>query len=170
MKDRLPVFLALLVLGVLSAFIAVRSRRSATLADAPERVIANALTAATAGDVEGYLSCFTGTLRSALERAVAETGRDAYGASLRQRGKAMTGWAVSVLPATSGSGDVRLRVDVVFRDRNEVQDYVVRRDGTSWRIADLGPASTARMPIAYGTAVGAEQAASPAGRTGETTP
>lgn len=170
MRDRLPLLLALLVVGVVSIGVAVRSRRGTPAAATAETVVARALAAASAGDVEGYLWCFAEPLRSALERAVDEAGREAYGESLKQRGKAMTGWAVTRLPAAADDREVRLRVDVVYRDRNEIQDYAVCSDGASWRIARLGPPAAVRMPVAYGTAVGSEAAAGTGTRSGKAAP
>lgn len=170
MKDRLPLILTVAVLAVLIALGALRSRRGDPVANAAAATIGRALRAAVAGDVDSYLACFGEPLRGQLERAVAESGRPAYAASLQARASAMTGWAVTALPASSPGSETRWRVEVVCRDRNEVQDYAMRLLDGSWRIADLGAAASVQMPIAYGIAVGSEGAVVPSGRAGKGTP
>jgi hypothetical protein len=160
-RERLPLVLALAVVLALGSVVALRrGGLSRAPAGGAEQTLRLALSAAADGDAKGYLACFAAPLQKELRAAVAEAGPAAFGAALRRRSDGMTGWAVSRRLAGDATGDsVTLRVEAVFENRSESQDYELRRDGGRWRIAALGPAQVTRMPIAYGTPVGAESAA-----------
>lgn len=160
MRERLPVLLTLVVVLAVGATLA--ARRGGWYQRPPGKAedrLAAAMAAASRGDTPAYLACFSASLGEALGRAAAEVGHDAFGAELQRRSREMTGWAVSRVPPGDGRESVILRLEAVFRDRVEAQDYELRTEAGRWRIAALGQARVTRMPIAYGTPVGAETGA-----------
>jgi len=53
----------------------------------------------------------------------------------------------------AGPDRVRLPVELVYVDRNELQTYVLHREGTGWRIGRIDPVRSAPTLIPYGTPV-----------------
>lgn len=125
-----------------------------------EQALTQLLQAAERGDTKAYIAGLGSPLRESLQAAAAEAGPAAFSAALRRRPQEMTGWAVTRLSDGDDPVVARLRVEAVFRDRNETQDYELRRAGRGWRVVSVSAAMVTRMPVAYGTAVGAESAAS----------
>lgn len=163
MRERLPLLLTLGVLLAVGGGLAVR--RGSWFRREPARAeerLAAVMAAASRGDARAYLAGFSGPLQEALRRAAAESGQEAFGEGLRRRHREMTGWAMSRTGADGDAGAVTLRVEAVFRDRTETQDHELRLEGGTWRITRLGTAQVTRMPIAYGTPVGAEPGAATA--------
>lgn len=162
MKESAPTWVALAVLAAIGAGLWVRSRGGGERE--PEATVYAMFEAAGKGETGAYLDCFRGQLLTRLKAAKQESGDDRFADDLRRRAAGMTGIAIS-RPATDAetpADGAILRVEQVFRDRNETQDFALRRERGRWRIDNIGAASTVEMPIPYGTPVYApEPAAGP---------
>lgn len=162
MKERLPLLLALAVACAVAGVAVVRRGSLRPPSATADQALTQLFRAAAQGDVKAYVDGFAGPLRESLQAALAEAGPSSFAASLRRRSQEMSGWAVAWLPGDTDPAVARLRVESVFPDRNETQDYELRRDGRAWRVVSISTAMVTRMPIPYGTAVGTESAG-PAG-------
>jgi len=134
----------------------LRSRRAQAI---PESVVQRLFEAARRGDTQQYLSCFAGALRRKLDSTASEVGRAQFGQNLRARYAGLTGLAVTRIASNtpdsapvSASG-ITLRIETVYRERNEVQDYRLKRSFSGWRIVRISPGQSVTMPIKYGTPV-----------------
>ena len=137
MKKRLPAIVTgLLIAGALVFFIARQRLKTAEPgfnAANPESVIWRMSDAARVGDVEAYLNCFDGELRRSLEKTNVEMGERKFGEYLKRLNEEITGIAVSDLKLT-GEAYANLRVEFVYRGKNEAQQHhLVLRDG-AWKI------------------------------------
>ncbi len=172
-KESAPTWVALAVLAAIGAGLWARSRGGGDRG--PEATVYAMFEAVGKGDVAGYLDCYGGELLDRLKAAARESGDARFAEDLRRRGEGMTGIAISRPPgdAASSAESAILRVEQVFRDRNEAQDYSLRRRRGRWRIEGIGPANTVKMPIPYGTPVYAPESATnvmSAGGTGQRVP
>ncbi len=104
--------------------------------DGPESQVITLLERARVGDVDGYLAAFTGTIRQRLEREVAEQGRAAFAAALRQAAEAQQSHAVFT-PEADGPDAARVTVESVYLDRNERQTFRLARTADGWRVAEV---------------------------------
>ena len=161
MKERIAAIAAVVLLLACVPLFRPRGERSA------EAVVQASFDAAKRGAVSEYLACFGGDLAKQLAVARREAGTDAFGRELQGRARQIQGLVLSTPGQTEAdeSGAI-LQVEVVFRDRNEVQDSRLAKQGGRWRIVWIGPSKTVKMPIPYGTPVfPAEETA--AGKTTE---
>jgi hypothetical protein len=154
MKKRLPAIVTVLLIAGALVFFAARqrSRTAGTGYDAakPESVIWRMSDAARAGDVQAYLNCFDGELRRNLEKTAAEMGEPKFGAYLKRLNEEITGIAVSDLDLTGEAG-AKLRVEFVYRGKNEAQlHHLVLRDG-AWKIDRVDESERIKTLIPYGS-------------------
>lgn len=159
-RQTAPTWVTIGVLVVIGAGALVTRKGGG--AQGPETVVYAAFDAAAKGDANTYLGCFGGEMAQKIAAARRESGEARFAADLRERAGAITGLAVSRAAESGGSGPADaalLRVEQVFRDRNEKQDFLLRRRWGGWRIHQIGPAATVKMPIPYGTPVYAEEPA-----------
>lgn len=152
--ESAPTWAAFAIIGIIAAVLYARSPKSG--ASPPEDAVHRMVKAANDGDINGYLDCFEGELSARLRAARKELGDQRFSNDVRQRVAGMTGIAISRASTEEASGEpavAALRVEQVFRDRNEVQIFKLRRARGVWRIQSMGSAATLRMPIPYGTPV-----------------
>lgn len=166
--ESAPTWVALAVLAAIGAGLWARSKGGEDRG--PEGTVYAMFEAVGKGDVAGYLDCYRGELLDRLKAAARESGEARFAEDLRRRGEGMTGIAISRPPgdAEASTGAAVLRVEQVFRDRNEAQDYSLRRERGRWRIEGIGPANTVKMPIPYGTPVYGPELATNVMRSGGT--
>jgi hypothetical protein len=153
MKKRLPAIVtALLIAGALVFFTArhrFRTAESGFNSAHPESAIWRMADAARAGDVEAYLNCFAGELRRNLEKTGAEMGWPQFGVYLKRRTEEITGIAVSGFKRTGEAG-ANLRVEFVYRGKNEAQEHhLILRDSV-WKITRVGESELVKALIPYG--------------------
>jgi hypothetical protein len=154
MKKRLPTIVTVLLIAGALVFFALRQRsknaESGFNATTPESVIWRMSDAARASDVEAYLNCFDGELRRNLEKTVTEMGERKFGEYLKRLNEEVTGIAVSDLKLT-GEGGAKLRVEFVFRGKNEAQQHhLILRNG-AWKIDRVDESERVKTLIPYGT-------------------
>ena len=119
---------------------------------APQDPIYAMLDAAREGDVQSYLACYTGPMRSALEVSVRESGAGGFASYLRNSNAAIKGVAVNQ-PERLGARECRVRIEYVYQDRNEVQNLYLQKAGPAWKIARVDGAERVKTLVPYGTPV-----------------
>jgi hypothetical protein len=154
---------AVLVAGAASALLKgsvpdlvspVRARAAAwTEAPKPQDSIWAAIDAAKAGNVAAYLERFGQPMRGQLEESRRELGEAGFRDYLVRTASQPKGIAVSLLENPEGPDAPRFRVEFIFQDRNEVQQYTLRRDGARWQISAVDGAERIKTLIPYGTPV-----------------
>jgi hypothetical protein len=107
--------------------------------------------AARDGDVRAYLDCYTGQMESGLRQIAKEKGDEALAQYIRNFNASVKGVAIQE-PQSTGDREVRLRVEFVYRDRNEAQIYYLQQSG-SWKISRQENTEGVKTLVPYGTAV-----------------
>jgi hypothetical protein len=118
----------------------------------PRDAIYQMLDAARAGDAEAYLKCFSGQMATQLQQSQAEMGARAFSRYLTNTNKEIKGVALSE-PVAVTDREVRVRVEYVYQDRNEVQQMYLEKTPDGWRIARLDAAERIKTLVPYGTPV-----------------
>jgi hypothetical protein len=160
-----PAVITSALLAVLLVFLVARSRQwnlalpaggilslAAPKLESPEDLIYRMLDAARAGDTKTYLNSFTGPLQQQLQQAMRESGTAQFAAYLKTQSTAYESVAVSLVGQPS-ENDARLRVEYVYRNRNEVQNFHLRKDAGRWTVTGISSADLVKTLIPYGTAV-----------------
>jgi hypothetical protein len=124
----------------------VRSRPEPT----PQDAVYAMLEAAKAGDVSGYVASHAGDAERSLRRAMAESAD--FSQYLRRAHADIKGIAVGEPQETPEQG-VRVRVEFVFDDRDEVQFLSLDRTAVGWKITRVDAAERIEAPVRYGTVV-----------------
>ena len=118
----------------------------------PQDAVYTMLDAARDGSVSKYLDCYSGQMLSSLKQSVAESSEAKFAAYLKQSNAEIKGVAL-MEPQVLSDRDVKLRVEYVFADRNEVQTLYLEKSGGGWKIARVEAAERAKTLIPYGTPV-----------------
>jgi hypothetical protein len=137
--------ITIVMLTAIGLFIATRKRepQPTALVSKPQDAIYAMLDAARTGDVEQYLSYYTGGLAESLRQSV--TGK-----YLRETNEPIKGIAVNE-PQQITDREVKVRVEFVYQDRNEAQIFYLQKAGEQWRIANLGTAERLKTLAPYGS-------------------
>jgi hypothetical protein len=142
----------LLIIGALIFFVArprLRTAEHGFNTANPESVVWRMSDATRAGEVDAYLNCFDGKLRQNMEKTVAEMGERQFSDYLQRLNEEITGIAVSDLKLTGEAG-ADLRVEFVYRGKNEAQQHhLVLRDGV-WKIDRVDESERIKTLIPYG--------------------
>ncbi len=154
MKQRLPAIITVLLIVSAIAFFAKRNQTVSTNRSSatPEDVVWRMSDAAREGDVNAYLDCFDGALKSNLQRTVAEMGEAQFSQYLKRLNNEMTGIAVSDFEPVNGN-EATLRVEFVFRGRNEAQKHHFKLVNGTWKIEKLDGAEQIKPLTTYGSDV-----------------
>jgi hypothetical protein len=115
-----------------------------------EARIRELMASARRGDVSAYLAAFGDPMRQALEREVAERGREAFAADLRRTAEARKSHALFA-PEAEGPGAVRITVESVYADRNERQIYHLGQGTSGWLVAEVETARSITPIARFGT-------------------
>jgi len=118
----------------------------------PEECIRAMLDCAARGDIAGYLDCFDDELRANLQNKLERMGADKFARYLRERNKPVKGVAFSDVERTR-KDELRMRVEWVFLDRNEVQRFTLKKVGGRWKIKDMSEPRYVKPLVPYGTKV-----------------
>lgn len=156
MKNRWPAMITFALL--VAAFIALSQRErlagmkwGKTQAASPEDIIWQMSDAARAGNVAAYLDCYSGALKQNLEKTASEMGAARFSEYLKQLNNEITGIAVSDLAQTNAQ-EAELRVEFVFRGKNEAQTHHFKLVNGKWKIDRVDDAERLKVLIPYGTA------------------
>jgi hypothetical protein len=128
-----------------------RSSRASDQSEAkPQDAIYAMLDAARNGDVAGYLSSYTGEMEQALTRA--KNDSPDFAKYLRDANAQLKGIAV-MEPQPQLDGQIELRVEYVYTDRNEAQFYFLTKTSGGWKISRVETSERVKTIIPYGTPV-----------------
>ena len=153
-------WLTAVALAVLGLSVLMRQRDSAPSAIAarpavstPQNTVYAMLNSARAGDVPKYLDHYTGELAASLRRAVADQGDVGFAQYLRQTNELIKGIAVNE-PEPVAEGEVKLRVELVYGDRNEAQIFhLEKQPAGEWKIKRLEAVERVQTLVPYGAPV-----------------
>jgi hypothetical protein len=118
----------------------------------PEDAIYGMLDASRAGNVNAYLACYSGQMNNLLKHSASESGPEAFEKYLKSSNAAIQGVALSA-PQTLSDSQVKVRVEYVYRDRNEVQFIYMRKEGSRWKIYQVDSAEQVKTLVPYGSVV-----------------
>ncbi len=118
----------------------------------PQDTVYAMLDAARAGDNDKYLSCYTGQMLSSLQQSVNETGKEGFAKYLKDSNAPIKGVAINE-PQILTDREVKVRVEFVYQERNEVQFMYFEKIGADWKIARVDATERVKTLIPYGTPV-----------------
>jgi hypothetical protein len=110
------------------------------------------LDAAGRGDAGAYIECYSGAMRRRLEQSRDEMSAGGFARYLIENNKQIKGFAVAE-PKTLSGGDVEVRVEFVYQDRNEAQQFLLAKSGGEWTITGGHTAERVETLVPYGTPV-----------------
>ncbi len=119
---------------------------------APEDALYSMLDAAKAGDVNAYLSCYTGHMKELLQQSATEATANKFKSYLQTSNASIQGVALSP-PENVSDSQVKVRVEYVYRDRNEVQFVYMKKEPPTWRIYQVDGAERIKTLVPYGSPV-----------------
>lgn len=141
----------LVLAGALSVVVLRKADFSARRqSDKPQDAIYAMLDAARTGDVTRYIASYTGETAQSLARAKSESPD--FAKYLRDSNSQIKGIAV-MEPETQPDGQVELRVEYVYQDRNEAQFFFLARTLVGWKISRIESAERVKTVVPYGTPV-----------------
>ena len=108
--------------------------------------------AARDGAADAYLDCFTGALRDDLTAMRAAKSPAMFDSAIQSSVEGITGLAVKD-EFTLDDGRVRLRIERVFAEHNELGEIVLHNTDTGWKIEQVTGAQRFIPEIRYGTPV-----------------
>ena len=149
-RRRLAQLLTAAALVVVAGVIALR--RQEQRPPSPQDAIYRMLDAARDADTAAYLDCYTGSMRSSLDRTLAELGQENLRKYLRDSNASIRGVALQE-PQPLTDSEVKVRVEYVYQDRNEVQTMYLEKRGEFWKISRVDAAEKVKTLIPYGTPV-----------------
>jgi hypothetical protein len=116
----------------------------------PQDVIYAMFDAGKAGDVPGYLSCYSGAMAPALERARNESAD--FAKYLQDSNAGLKGIAV-MEPQLDSDREVKVRVEYIYQERNEAQIFFLENGSRGWKITRVEPVERVKTLVPYGTPV-----------------
>ena len=157
MKSRLAariVTIAVLV-GAIGVVVARKSdfrlsRLTQRQESTPQDAIYAMLDAARAGNVAKYLAYYSGDVAQALERARADSPD--FAQYLRDSNAQLKGIAI-MEPQQQPDGQMQLRVEYVYQDRNEAQFFYLAKAFGGWKITRVENSERVKTLLPYGTPV-----------------
>ena len=118
----------------------------------PRDAIYKMLDAARAGDSTAYMACYTGQMETMLRQSLTEMGPQRFSKYLTDANKEIKGVALSE-PVPLTDREVRVRVEYVYQDRNEAQQFYLEKAPDGWRIARVDSTERVKTLVPYGTPV-----------------
>lgn len=118
----------------------------------PRETIYRMLDAARDGDVDAYVSCYSGQMERMLKQSRAEMSDPGFAKYLSERNREIKGIAISE-PERLSENEVSIRVEYVYTDRNEAQNFFLERLPEGWKISRVDAAVRVETLVPYGTPV-----------------
>jgi hypothetical protein len=109
------------------------------------------LDAARVGDVAKYLASYTGEMEQSLNRARSDSAD--FAQYLRTSNANIMGIAVNE-PQVLSESEMQVRVEYVFRDRNEIQVLYLGKTSDGWKISRVDSAEHIETKTPYGVPIG----------------
>ncbi|HLJ13502.1 MAG TPA: hypothetical protein VKV15_03325 [Bryobacteraceae bacterium] len=124
----------------------------AAIAVTPQDTIYSMLDAAREGNTRKYLSNYTGQMEASLKQAIAEQGESGFVQYLKDSNAPIKGIAITE-PQILTDSEVKVRVEYVYQDRNEVQYMYLDKVNGAWKIARVDSTERVKTLVPYGTPV-----------------
>lgn len=118
----------------------------------PQDTIYAMMNAARAGEVKAYMACYTGPMIASLDRTLAATTEAGFGKYLKETNATVMGVTVFD-PERIGETEAKVRVEYVYKDRNESQTVFLEKGPGGWKISRTDAEERVGTPIPYGTPV-----------------
>ena len=118
----------------------------------PKDVIFRMLDAARDGDVEAYVDCHSGDMARRLAQSRDEMTANGFSDYLKARHAEVKGVAIDE-PEQASDTEVRVRVEWVYQDRNEAQQFYLGKTAAGWKISGVDAAVRVDTPVPYGMPV-----------------
>lgn len=118
----------------------------------PQDTIYRMLDAAGRGDASAYIACYSGAMRRRLEQSHDEMTAGGFARYLTENNRQIKGIAIAE-PQTLSGGEVEVRVEFVYQDRNEAQRFLLAESAGEWTITRVSAAERVETPVPYGTPV-----------------
>lgn len=118
----------------------------------PQDAIYALLDAAREGRVSDYLAAHTGAMEQSLSKAIAESTEAGFAKYLKETNAAIKGIALQE-PQVLTDREVKVRVEYVFADRNEIQFMYLEKSGNTWKVSRVDTAERIKTLVPYGTPV-----------------
>ena len=118
----------------------------------PQDAIYAMLDAAREGAVGKYLSAYTGQMETSLKQSIAEQTESGFARYLKETNAPIKGIAITE-PQALTDREVKVRVEYVYQDRNEIQYVYLEKAGRDWKIARVDSAERIKTLVPYGTPV-----------------
>lgn len=118
----------------------------------PEAAIWRVLDCSRAGNVDGYLDCFTGSTRAQLEATARGMTLPKFSEYLKQSVEKVKGVAIYDVQRP-GEGQAALVVEYVYQDQNERQRMSLKLEKGLWRIESAETSQRIQPLIPYGKPV-----------------
>lgn len=118
----------------------------------PQDTIYAMLDAAREGSVSKYLANYTGQMEAGLKQSIAEQGDASFVKYLKDSNSPIKGIAITE-PQQLTDSEVKVRVEYVYQDRNEVQYMYLDKIGGAWKIARVDSTERVKTLVPYGTPV-----------------
>lgn len=118
----------------------------------PRDTIYRMLDAARDGDVEAYIDCHSGDMRNKLAQSREEMTAGGFAKYLQGRNREIKGIAINE-PERASNRAVQVRVEYVYQDRNEAQQFYLEKLNGEWKIARVDQAVRVPTLVPYGTPV-----------------
>ena len=118
----------------------------------PQDAIYGMLDAGREGNIRKYLASYTGQMLASLERVLSESGEAGFRKYLQDSNAPIKGIAITE-PQMLTDREVKVRVEYVYQDRNEVQFVYLEKFGKDWKIARVDSTERIKTLIPYGTPV-----------------
>ena len=149
MKKTLAFMLTVAMLG---AGIWFSYKQRNTTPDEPESAIWLMLEKSKAGDVEGYLDCFTGQTRAQLETTAQGMSLPKFSDYLKESVAPVKGVAIYDVQRPN-EVLTTLVVEYVYQDQNERQQMSLKKERSRWRIEKAEASQRIQPLIPYGKPV-----------------
>jgi len=120
--------------------------------ETPEDIVLAAYEAARNGNIDEYLSYFSPTMQKSIKRTISEMQEEKFSEYLIQSNAPIVGLAVSDRTDLM-ENVVRIRVEMVYRDKNEEQRYFLEKKQGKWKIVEVEATKQIKTIIPYGTKV-----------------
>lgn len=155
MKKRMPAIVTILLIVGALVFLTQRERLSSwrfekKTSGTPEDIIWSMSDATREGDVHAYLDCFSGALKQNLQKTADDMGESQFSRYLKELSDEVTGITVSELEQADEQ-TATLKVEFVFRGKNEVQKHSFKFLAGAWKITKVDGAEQIKTLIPYGT-------------------
>jgi hypothetical protein len=155
-KDRIAKLVTIAFMLAAVGAIAVRKTGAKfprpPAAASPQDTIYGMIADARNGDTKAYLSRYTGEMEAALKQTVAEKTEAGLSNYLKSSNAEIKGLAIEE-PKPISDREVQVRVEYVYRDRNEAQKVYLEKTSGGWKISRVEGASRVKTLVPYGTPV-----------------